>query len=88
MSIREKFDEYVSLHVFEPIYASVSVRWKDDGSVVDNLVVKLSSDYVEEEDDHIFFYAGNVGVLESLADDENKADFVVLADSVEFFEKL
>lgn len=87
MTIRQKFDEYVSHRIFEPRYAQVSVVWKDDKRREDRLVISLT-DYHEDEDDHIFYYCGSVGDLESLTDEDGMQDFFVIADSVEFFEKL
>jgi len=90
MGIREKYDEYVERHIFEPLYASVSVRYKDDGSVLDGMIIKLSESCSEDSvDDRIFYYCRSVKSLEELTSETNSAvDFVILPHSVEFFEKL
>lgn len=86
--IREKFDEYVREHISLPNYAEVSILWSDDGYRCDGMVIKMSCDVVEEEDDIVLYYVNGLSDLESLVNEGSAADFVVIPECVRFFDKL
>ena len=67
-------------------YAACRITWKDNGGTED-VIVKLSSDYENHDDDHIFYYMDSLRDLASLTM-SGKEDFVVDIDSISFFEKL
>lgn len=58
---------------------SARIRWKDDGKE-ENVVIKLSTDYVENsvEDSEVFFYCNGEKELKKLMKKDNGEDFIVL----------
>lgn len=87
MSIKEKYDEYVKRHIFEPKFAIADIVWNDTKDICSGMVFKLSCDVVEEEDNLIFFYLNGYSDLEDMRC-IGAEDFTIIGDSVEFFEKL
>ena len=65
---------------FEPQqynYAVCDIQWRD-GTCREDLIFKLNCDFIEEEDDRIFFYAEDYESFLSLCQDEFREDFRVL----------
>lgn len=85
--LREEEDRHPA---FVGRYAACRITWKDNGETED-VIVKLSSDYENHEDDpdddHIFYYVDSLRDLASLTL-SGKEEFVVDIDSINFFEKL
>lgn len=73
------YKEYLKLHKREPMFASCEIVWKepDDSQFSENVIIKLSSEVIEGEDDHIFFYCNGIEELKSLADFSGE-DFTVV----------
>lgn len=90
MSIQEMYEEYVHAHILDPVFAEASIVWKDSGERCDGYVFALTPTPKEfpEEDERVFFYVDGVDGLCQLACDDNGEDFAVLADTVNFFDKL
>lgn len=59
------------------IYAICDIQWRD-GTCCEDLIFKLNCDYIEEEDERIFFYAEDYESFLSLCQDEFREDFRVL----------
>lgn len=53
--INEAYTDYKNENKQEPRYLSCQITHKDDGSQLD-VIIKLSLDVIEDEDDKIFFY--------------------------------
>lgn len=66
---------------FEPatVYVLATLHFKDTPEVQENLIIKVSTDYLPDEDDKVFFYCNGVADLEALKDPDNGQDFVVEA---------
>lgn len=58
-------------------YALCDVQWKD-GACCENFIIKLSTDYNEDEDEKIFFYCEDYESFLSLCKKEFREDFRVL----------
>lgn len=59
------------------IYAICDIQWRD-GTYGEDLIFKLNCDFIEEEDERIFFYAEDYESFLSLCQDEFREDFRVL----------
>ena len=59
------------------MYYPCNVKFKDNPETVFGTIVKDSSDVIEVEDDHIFFYCDSVTEIEALMDENNNEDFVI-----------
>ena len=57
--IENSFVEFCEEHGHEPRYANCEIEWQDDHDTCD-VVIKLSCDVDESEDDKIFFYCNAV----------------------------
>lgn len=69
-----------AMPVFAPqkyIYAVCDIQWQD-GTCSENYIIKLSTDYIEDEDDKIFFYCEDYESFLSLCKEEFREDFRVL----------
>ena len=65
---------------FEPQqynYAVCDIQWRD-GTYSEDLIFKLNCEFIEEEDERIFFYAEDYESFLSLCQDEFREDFRVL----------
>jgi len=62
---------------FENKHASVLIRWKDTGEE-ETVTFKLSCDYDEKEDEHIFFYCNGLDELEDMKKSSDGVEFIVL----------
>lgn len=87
MTLKEKYDEYVKQHIFEPKFAEATIIWNDTKERVSGMIFKLSCDLIEDEDDFIFFYLNDYTDFESFRT-VGSEDFTVDIETVEFFEKL
>lgn len=83
--IRKRFNEFVKEHGHEPRYACATVKFLDDGNTMD-ANFKLSCD-TDENDDFIFYYLNDVSDLESFIE-EGVEDFVILPESVSFYDEI
>lgn len=90
IEIQKQYDKYVKGHIFEPNFAWVTIKWKDDGEVHEGYVIALNDTYkaFPEEDEKVFFEVENIHDLCNLTDKNNGEDFVIIPDSVSFFDKL
>lgn len=84
MSLQEKYDAFAKKHGCEPIYASAIVQWKEPGMLgaYEDVIIKLSKD-TDEQDDEILYYANGIQELEELTKDTGE-DFFVLEQTVSF----
>lgn len=75
-------EEYLNIVKKEPLYASCDIVWKDAEKpcAVENVIIKLSTDIVDSEDDRIFYYCEDLEELKSLTEFSGE-DFTV----VEFY---
>lgn len=74
-TIRSQFVEYCEKNGYEPKFANCQIQWLDDKSTCD-VTIKMSSDAIESEDDHILFYCDSLKDLESLTE-PGCEDFIV-----------
>lgn len=79
------YNDYVDHNKKEPRFATVSIKYPQEAQF--DVVFKMSSDMVEEEDEQIFYYCDSLndllGCSSSLCGDE----FIVV-NVVEFFDEL
>lgn len=68
-------------------FVSCRIKWKDNGDTCD-VVIKMSSDFVKEEDDHIFYYIDSIRDLAAFTMEDGVAEFVVDIETINFFDKL
>ena len=85
--IKERYNAFVAEHGEEPLYAEVTIRFKDDGeSHLD--MIKLSSDADPRDDDKIFFYVDSLRDLQNLVQPDNGEDFDLIGiQNIEFYDK-
>lgn len=78
--------QYRKLHKREPMFASCEIAWKehDISPQSENMIIKLSTEIVESEDELIFFYCNGIEELKSLADFTSE-DFTIV-DIYKFIE--
>lgn len=64
------YKEYLKLHKHEPMFASCEIVWKeyDSPQLSENMIIKLSTEIIESQDEIIFFYCNGIDELKSLAD--------------------
>jgi hypothetical protein len=55
---------------------SATVQFKDDKSIVDELIFKLGD--IEEDDDSIFYYLDSESEMDILCTDDGALDFKIL----------
>lgn len=56
-----------------------TIQWREGfGCGTEPVLIKLSLDYVPEEDDYVFFYCNGIEELKNLMKEDNGEDFVVL----------
>lgn len=83
MSIKEKYDKFVSDNGCNPTFCCCYVMFSDSCNIID-AVIKLNGDVVDDEDDEIFFYCYD-GLNEILSlTKEGVEDFVIIAETVSF----
>lgn len=76
-TLQERFNSFVQEHGEEPLYAEVTVRFKDDG-VQQMVIIKLDETVDEKTDDKIFFNTSGLDGLLSLLQEDNDEDFDVI----------
>lgn len=60
-----------------PKYVLATLHFKDTPDVHETLLMKVSTDVEDDEDDKVFFYCNGVAELEALKEPDNGQDFVV-----------
>ena len=74
--LQARFDAFKAKHGEEPLYAEVTIRWKDDGTEQED-IIKLSDDIDERDDDKVFFNVTGLNDLKSLINPDNGEDFYI-----------
>lgn len=75
--LQTRFDAFKAEHGEEPLYAEVTIRYKDDGeSHLD--IIKLSSDADPRDDDKVFFNVTGLNDLKGLINPDNGEDFYIV----------
>lgn len=74
--LQARFDAFKAKHGEEPLYAEVTIRWKDDGTEKED-IIKLSDDIDERDDDKVFFNVTGLNDLKSLINPDNGEDFYI-----------
>lgn len=92
-NLKQQYDNYVQGHIMEPNFAEVTIMWKDSGEKCEGYVIALNDvpKAFPEEDEKVFFYMESVDDLINATSEDpdiNGEDFIILPDSVSFFEKL
>jgi hypothetical protein len=75
--LQARFDAFKAKHGDEPLYAEVTIRWKDDGTEQED-IIKLSDDIDERDDDKVFFNVTGLNDLKSLINPDNGEDFYIV----------
>lgn len=75
--IQERFDAFKAEYGEEPLYAEVTIRWKDDGTEQED-IIKLSDDIYERDDDKVFFNVTGLNDLKGLINPDNGEDFYIV----------
>lgn len=70
------FMEYMKKQGKEPRFANCTIRFLDDEESSQQVTIKLSSGFIEEEDDHVFFFCNSLSGLKSLTS-AGCEDFIV-----------
>ena len=85
--IKERYDAFKAEHGEEPLYAEVTIRFKDDGvQQVD--IIKLSNDIDERDDDKVFYNVNGIDGLMELLQADNGEDFDVIdINDTQFYAK-
>ena len=85
--LQQRFNDFVKEHGEEPLYAEVTIRYKDSGeSHLD--MIKLSSEADPRDDDKIFFYADGLHDLLGLIQAGDGEDFDVIdIEDTQFYGK-
>lgn len=79
------YNDYVDQNKKEPRFATVSIRYPYEEQF--DVVFKMSSDVIEEEDDQIFYYCDSLNDILGCCDEPHGDDFKVI-NVVEFFDEL
>lgn len=75
--LQTRFDAFKAEYGEEPLYAEVTIRYKDDGeSHLD--IIKLSSDADPRDDDKVFFNVTGLNDLKGLINPDNGEDFYIV----------
>ena len=75
--LQARFDAFKAKHGEEPLYAEVTIRWKDDGTEQED-IIKLSDDIDERDDDKVFFNVTGLNDLKGLINPDNGEDFYIV----------
>ena len=75
--LQARFDAFKAKHGEEPLYAEVTIRWKDDGTEQED-IIKLSDDIDERDDDKVFFNVTGLNDLKELVNPNNGEDFYIV----------
>ena len=85
--LQQRFDAFKAEHGEEPLYAEVTIRFKDDG-VQQMDMIKLSNDIDERDDDKVFFNVDGIEGLKDLLKSDNGEDFdIVDIEDTRFYAK-
>ena len=85
--LQQRFNDFVKEHGEEPLYAEVTIRFKDD-NVQEVAMIKLSEEVDPVTDDKIFFNVDNFEGLKDLLKVDNGEDFDVLdIEDTQFYAK-
>ena len=85
--LQERFNDFVKEHGEEPLYAEVTIRFKDD-NVQEVAMIKLSEEVDPATDDKIFFNVDNFEGLKDLLKVDNGEDFDVIdIEDAQFYDK-
>ena len=85
--LQERFNDFVKEHGEEPLYAEVTIRFKDD-NVQEVAMIKLSEEVDPATDDKIFFNVDNFEGLKDLLKVDNGEDFDVIdIEDTQFYAK-
>ena len=75
--IQERFDAFKVKYGEEPLYAEVTIRFKDDGTSHED-IIKLSDDIDERDDNKVFFNVTGLNDLKGLINPDNGEDFYIV----------
>lgn len=75
--IKERFDAFLAEHGEEPLYAEVTIRFKDD-DVQSVDLIKLTNDVDKRDDDKVFYNVDGFEGLLDLLQDDNGEDFDII----------
>ena len=85
--LQERFNDFVKEHGEEPLYAEVTIRFKDD-NVQEVAMIKLSEEVDPATDDKIFFNVDKFEGLKDLLKVDNGEDFDVIdIEDTQFYAK-
>ena len=85
--LQERFNDFVKEHGEEPLYAEVTIRFKDD-NVQEVAMIKLSEEVDSATDNKIFFNVDNFEGLKDLLKVDNGEDFDVIdIEDTQFYGK-
>ena len=85
--IQQRFDVFKAEHGEEPLYAEVTIRFKDDG-VQQTDMIKLSNDTADRDNDKVFFNVDGIEGLKDLLRSDNGEDFEVIdIEDIRFYAK-
>ena len=76
LKMEQLYKEFYKENGCEPRFADCVVEYTDTRDTVE-VIIKLSCDVVEEEDDSIFFYCNGLNDLKSMTDEGTGCDFVI-----------
>lgn len=76
--IMQEFESYKRKNGHEPLFANANIVWNDDESEND-VVIKLTTDVIEGEDDNVLYYCDGIDdFLSLLQKNDNPSDFRVV----------
>lgn len=76
--IMQEFESYKRKNGHEPLFANANIVWTDDESEND-VVIKLTTDVIEGEDDNVIYYCDGIDdFLSLLQKNDNPSDFRVV----------
>ena len=76
VKMRAAYTQFWTDYNYDPTYAIVTVKFRDDGTIHENEVIKLTPT-VNADDDEIFYYVNGVEELVSLIESNNGEDFTI-----------
>lgn len=85
--LQQRYNEFVKEHGEQPLYAEVTIRFKDD-NVQEVAMIKLSEEIDPSTDNKIFFNVNNFEGLKDLLKVDNGEDFdVINVEETQFYDK-
>ena len=75
--LQARFDAYKAEHGEEPLYAEVTIHFKNDGTEQKD-IIKLSEDVDPRDDDKVFLNVTGLNDLKGLVDPNNGEDFYIV----------